>query len=498
MSANDQHTHHTQLERAQKANDALAETRKARWYPHVHIAATAGWINDPNGLSFFNGRYQAYFQHHPYGSQWGPMHWGHVSSTDMVHWQRHPIALAPSIEADRDGVFSGSAVAGPDGLLYAFYTGHRWRNGNNEDDGNLQVQCLAVSKDGCSFEKRGTVIDCPEGISHFRDPKVWYQEGRWWMVVGVSSREQRGEVWLYASSNLTEWRFERVLFQAPEPSVFMLECPDMFPLGDKWVLLYCPMGLAKTGFEGRNGHNAGYVVGDWAPGQAFTPLTSFRPLDWGHQFYAPQTFETPDGRRAMFGWMGAFNMALPPQAEDGWCGQLTVPRELRLGSDLHLYNLPIAEFSQLRTRTLDLGALILEANQTRVIVEECQPCEIALTIDLDHSSAERIGLWIGQPNGSDGVLIAYDDQTQRVVVDRGSAQLGDRGYRAAPCASEGKLELRILIDTSSVEVFINNGHASITSFVFPVEGQRSASLRAESGTATIDSVVIHSLSSIWR
>lgn len=498
MSANDQTYHAAQLELAQLANNALAETRKSRWYPHFHIAAAAGWINDPNGLSFFNGRYQTYFQHHPYSSQWGPMHWGHVSSQDLVRWQRHPIALAPDREEDRDGVFSGSAVEGPDGLLYAFYTGHRWRNGHNEDDGNLQVQCLAVSQDGCTFEKRGAVIECPEGIQHFRDPKVWYQDERWWMVVGVSSLEQRGEVWLYVSSDLTEWQFDRVLFQAPEPGVFMLECPDMFPLGDKWVLLCCPMGLPKEGFTGRNGHNAGYVVGDWAPGQGFTPLTAFQPLDWGHQFYAPQTFEAPDGRRILFGWMGAFDMVLPTQTEDGWCGQLTVPRELRLDDDLHLYNAPIDEFTQLRTDTVEAGAITLGANQERVIVQECQPCEVELSINLAESSAERIGLWIGQAEGGDGVLVAYDDQMQRVVVDRGSARNGDRGYRAAPCSTEGRLELRVLIDKGSVEVFINNGQASVTSFVFPVEGARSVILRAESGAATVDAVTVHQLGSIWN
>lgn len=498
MSANNQRYHRAQLEQAIKANNVLAETRNARWYPHFHIAAKAGWINDPNGLSFFNGHYQAYFQHHPYGSQWGPMHWGHVSSPNLVQWQHDPIALAPSEEDDRDGVFSGSAVTGPDNQLYAFYTGHRWRNGHNEDDGNLQVQCLAVSSDGFSFEKRGTVIECPQGIEHFRDPKVWQQDRRWWMVIGVSSTEHRGEVWLYVSDDLTDWAFERVLFQAPESSVFMLECPDMFPLGDKWVLLYCPMGLPKKGFEGRNGHNAGYIVGDWEPGKDFKPLTSFRPLDWGHQFYAPQTFEAPDGRRLMFGWMGAFNMELPPQPEDGWCGQLTVPRELSLGSDLHLYNTPIAEFSQLHTATQDVGTITLDTNQEHTIVEECQPCEIEFTIDLNRSNAERIGLWIGQAEGSDGVLIAYDDQTHRIVVDRGNAYHGDRGYRSAPCKAEERVELRVLIDKGSVEVFINNGHASITSFVFPTAGQRSAILRAESGTGVIDSVKVHQLGSIWE
>ena len=162
-----------QLERAEAGVAKLLEGRSDRWYPLFHIAAKAGWINDPNGLSYFNGRYHVYFQHHPFGTQWGPMHWGHVSSEDMVTWRREPIAMAPSIEADRDGVFSGSAVVSDDNQLVAYYTGHRWRNGVNEDEGNLQVQCMAVSDDGITFEKTGVIVECPEGLLHFRDPKVW-------------------------------------------------------------------------------------------------------------------------------------------------------------------------------------------------------------------------------------------------------------------------------------------------------------------------------------
>ena len=128
-----------QLERAEAGVAKLLEGRSDRWYTLFHIAAKACWINYPNGLSYFYVRYQVYCQHHPCGTKWGPMHWGHVSSEDMVTWRREPIAMAPSIEADRDGVFSGSAVVSDDNQLVAYYTGHRWRNGVNEDEGNLQV-----------------------------------------------------------------------------------------------------------------------------------------------------------------------------------------------------------------------------------------------------------------------------------------------------------------------------------------------------------------------
>ena len=108
---------------------SLASTRNDRWYPKFHIASDGGWINDPNGLCHYNGRWHVFYQLHPFGTEWGPMHWGHVSSADMLEWKREPIALAPSLNADRDGVFSGCAVEGDDGRLWLFYTGHRWQQG---------------------------------------------------------------------------------------------------------------------------------------------------------------------------------------------------------------------------------------------------------------------------------------------------------------------------------------------------------------------------------
>ena len=324
------------LARAETAVSALLRTRNDRWYPGFHIAAKAGWINDPNGLCFLNGRYHVYFQHHPFGSSWGLMHWGHVSSADMVTWRREPIALAPSIEADRDGVFSGSAVVSDDGRLVVYYTGHRWRNGRDEEQGNLQVQCWATSEDGVTFEKQGVAVESPPDLLHSRDPKVWRIGDSWCLVLGVCSAEGRGQVWLYTSPDLKNWQFDRVVYE--DPAAYMLECPDMFPLGDKWVILYCPMGPKPSGYQARNGHNAGYVVGNWSPGEAFEQLTDYRPLDWGHNFYAPQTFEAPDGRRILYGWMGSFTLPPAPQQTDSWSGQLTVPRELTLGPDLALRN----------------------------------------------------------------------------------------------------------------------------------------------------------------
>lgn len=487
----------TELARAETGNVALQAQVQQRWYPSFHIAAKAGWINDPNGLSHFGDRYQVFFQHHPYSTAWGPMHWGHVSSENMVTWRREPIALAPTLEADRDGVFSGSAVTGDDGLLYAYYTGHRWSNGVNEDEGSDQVQCLATSADGVTFEKKGVVVEGPAELPNFRDPKVFREGETWYMVFGATSAEHRGQVWMYTSADMLTWNFDRILFEDPDPNVFMLECPDFFKLGDHWVLIYCPMGVGKRGYESRNGHNAGYVVGNWEPGGEFEQLTDYRLIDWGHNFYAPQTFETADGRRVGYGWMGSFTLPLASQAEDGWAGQLTVPREFTLGSELSLRNAPIAELEQLRGQERALGALRLEPNESKILLSRVSAYEFEAVLNLAESEAERIGFKVGL--GADGshAFVGYDDLSGRVFIDRRLTAC-DGGYRAAPAPDGDLLKLRVLVDRGSIEVFVNDGAESVTSFAFFSEGERKLVLTAESGGAVIESITLWDLDSIWE
>ena len=491
-----------QLARAETGVKELLSSRKDRWYPTFHIAAAAGWINDPNGLSFFKGRYHVYFQHHPYSTVWGPMHWGHVSSRDMVTWRREPIAFAPSIEADRDGVFSGSAVVSDDGeSLYAYYTGHRWANGVNEDEGNDQVQCMAVSTDGNSFEKLGVVVEGPSELPHFRDPKVWKMEDTWYMVFGACSAGNRGQVWLYTSKDLKDWTFDSILFEDPDPQAFMLECPDMFPVGDKWILAYCPMGPEVAGYANRNGHNSGYVVGTWAPGEEFVQTREYTLSDWGHNFYAPQSFEAPDGRRIQYGWMGAFNEPLASQAEDGWSGQLTVPRVLTLGQEGELLANPAAELEKLRVATEEFGSFEVGRNESFVVSEDAQAVEIELEVDLggkvSGERADRFGFQVHKTADGHHGYVYYDDLAGRVGIDQRLAFAGERGYRAAAVKGD-ILKLRVFIDRGSIEVFVNDGEATVTSFSFPGEGKRAIELVAENAPVYVRDLKVHTLGTIWE
>ncbi|KFI51579.1 glycoside hydrolase family 32 protein [Bifidobacterium biavatii] len=509
--------HDAELAKANASLAKLAETRNDRWYPKFHIASQAGWINDPNGLSYYKGRWHVFYQLHPYSAQWGPMHWGHVSSDDMVTWRREPVAFAPSLEQEKDGVFSGSAVIGDDGKLKFYYTGHRWWNGKDNTGGDWQVQMLAEpDDDNLTHEtKRGMLIDCPTDKvdHHFRDPKVWKTAGKWWMTFGVSSADKRGQMWLYESDDMVEWTFKTVLFEHPDPNVFMLECPDFFPIRDtegneKWVIGFSAMGAKKRGFEIHSTSAAGYMIGSWTPGEAFVPESEFRLWDCGHNFYAPQSFNTVPGdtdevagtgRQIMYGWMSPFIEPVPMQ-DDGWCGQLTLPREITLGSrcgDIH--TAPVAEVEGLREDTIDFGAVELPQDGEKVLLDDAEAVEIEMTIDLDASTAERAGLRVHATGDGAYTAIGFDEQIGRVVLDRGAMRNGDRGYRAAPLDADeltGKLELRVFVDRGSVEVYVNHGHQVLSSYSYASEGPRAVKLVAESGSLKVDALKIHHLKSI--
>ncbi len=275
-----------------------------------HFEPRKGWMNDPNGLVFFRGRYHAFFQHYPYAPQWGQMHWGHAVSDDLIHWEELPIALYPDQDYENDGgCFSGSAIV-KDDRLYLFYTSvsHELK----------QTQSVAWSDDGIHFTKyegNPVIRENPLGYPDFRDPKVSIIGGVYHMVVGTGDASS-GKVLLFKSLDLLHWDYSGILFEGAEYA-HCIECPDLFPLGDKYVLMF-----SKIGCRERATH---FAVGDLRDGKLMD-YRICRP-EWGPDFYAPQTFW--DGqRRIMIGWLYHWGKELPEGRD--YAGAFTVPRELRL------------------------------------------------------------------------------------------------------------------------------------------------------------------------
>lgn len=429
-----------------------------RWYPSYHLAGRAGWINDPNGLIYYDGWYHAFYQHNPYDTIWGPMHWGHARSKDMLHWEQLPIALAPEGDEDKNGCFSGSAVIYK-GKMALIYTGNKFKGDSTSDDDLYQVQCLATSDDSIHFHRHGIVIDTPPGVHHFRDPKVWEEEGRWYMVVGISSGGV-GHVHLYSSDDLKKWNDEGILAKAPDITMgFMWECPDFFRLDDKYVLVFSPQGMARDGYRNVNLYQSGYIIGNWSPGKPFQQETPFIEMDLGDSFYAPQSFLAKDNRRMLIGWMVMWDSYLP-ESKDGWAGQLTLPRELSLNSSKdRLIQCPLSELNSLHENSYRHVCKL--KNQQETIFSAFKHEDIVVQLDTI-APAEQYGLSLGE-----GVRVYIDSQAKRVIVERNYPEYGLVGTRSIPLPDNDLLELRLIIDNSSLEVFINRGEGVISSRIYP-------------------------------
>ena len=460
---------------AQSALEKLCARRGNAWYPIFHLAPPAGWMNDPNGLIYFNGRYHAFFQHHPASAYQGPMHWGHATSTDMLHWQHEPIALAPGDKYDRDGCFSGSAVD-DDGVLSLIYTGHICLDDRGNDSIILEVQCLATSHDGIHFEKQGCVLTPPEGIMHFRDPKVWHEDGSWWMVIGARDASDNGQVLLYRGTSLRDWHLEHVLAHSAAGKSYMWECPDFFRCGNFHWLMFSPQGMPPSGYRFRNLFQSGVLAGSWKPGSVFALKGGFEELDYGHDFYAPQSMLAEDGRRIIMAWMNMWDSPVPTRSE-AWAGCLTLPREV-FERDGRLCQRPVREVESLRKKCQPLSPVRLQGLQ--LLTENVQAAELLVTWHTVDSHAEHYGVRLG-----DGLRLYVDNQAGRLVLWRYYPEEGLDGYRSVELPDTEYLTLRIFLDRSSVEVFVNDGEATLSSRIYPQADSRQLSLYAAHGDAIL-------------
>lgn len=423
-----------------------------------HLMPPVGLLNDPNGLIQFNGTYHVFYQWNPFETAHGSKFWGHYTSEDLVHWQEQPPALTPSEWYEKNGCYSGSAVES-EGKLFLFYTG----NVKNEQNERETYQCLAVSDDGIHFEKMGPVIQLPEGYTaHFRDPKVWKDDGLWYMVLGAQTLNEEGCVVLYSSQDLKNWKYKGAIagsgMNGLEDFGYMWECPDFFRLGNKDVLLVSPQGLEPKGHLYHNIFQSGYFIGEWKPGTTVFSHGDFVELDRGFDFYAPQTFEDQKGRRIMYAWMGITDEDEPfqPTIEHGWVHGLTLPRELKLKGD-KLYQQPLPEMKKLRkAKTFDRKLTLEDENFSDPGLDG-KVSELKVT--FNGGNAEVVELTI-----RDHVKIRFNKSEQLFSLERGSFQNGKLEKRS--CTLSALENMHIFLDTSSIEIFLNSGQETFTARFF--------------------------------
>ncbi|CAK1545462.1 unnamed protein product [Leptosia nina] len=415
-----------------------------RYRLHYHLSPPVGWMNDPNGFSFFKGEFHMFYQFYPYDSVWGPMHWGHFSSPDLVHWNRLPTALVPGQEM----CFSGSAVADGD-TLTLIYTG---REVTDEDPFFKEGQYLAFSDDGVTFHKyKGNPVLTSSESPDFRDPKVWKHGDYWYMVIGTKTEEENGKVVLYSSEDLKSWTFLSVIGQSNGEMGYMWECPDFFELNGKHVLLMSPQGLKAQGDRYKNTHQTGYIIGSFNyETYEFIPEIDFQEIDFGHDFYASQTTEH-NGKRYLVAWFSMWEVEHPEDV-DGWAGALTIIRELNLiGNRITMK--PVDEITSLREEPVSNE--IFQIGEVRNLPEAS---ELIIEGELD----SQIELLFEGSEGGGKVWLRWNPEDGKVSVDRGSEDI--RQVEWVPIESKS---WRIFLDASSLELFCGEGEVVFSTRVYP-------------------------------
>lgn len=434
------------------------EKNNERFRNNYHFQPPFGLINDPNGLSFFNGEYNIFFQWNPFTCEHKFKHWGLIKTKDFINYTIPKVVLAPVDYYDKNGCYSGSAIE-RNGVLELLYTG----NVKDENGNRLSYQCAAImNKDG-DVKKLGAVLDSvPKGYtSHFRDPKVYFKNGKYYFIIGAQTDKLKGRVLLYSSLDMRKWSLEGEVKTRLENFGYMWECPNIVTLKDKDVLIFSPQGLEKEEFKYQNIYQSGYIVGKLNYDTLKFNHDEFCELDMGFDFYAPQIFEDDKNRILMIGWMG-----VPEQDEDkhislkeNWIHCLTIPRELTLKNN-KIYQHPIDEIKQLREKMFfcrdnfieeSLEFSDINKNSYEFILDLKDSRNLNFKIEMFKGEGEHFDLYF-----NDGIC----------VISRENILQGPHGIRKFILNKSNNLKLHGFIDKSAVEIYINDGEYVLSSRVF--------------------------------
>lgn len=446
--------------------------------PVFHMSTPVGWMNDPNGFSMFQGSCHLFFQYHPYSTFWGPMHWGHYVTKDFIKWEHKPCALAPDMEYDKDGCFSGTAVES-DGKHIVMYTGVKEYDDVDGIHCVRQTQCIAIG-DGENYIKCETnpVITAdllPEGSSRvdFRDPKIWKDKDGFWSLVGSKDEEGSGQLALFSSKDAINWEFVKMLDYCHNEYGEMWECPDFFPLDEKQVLIVSPQFMEADGKEFHSGNNTVYFIGDYDAESQTWHRKEPHMLDFGLDFYAAQTMEAEDGRRIMIAWLQSWDNRLTPD-NYAWSGMMTVPRELTI-KEGRLIQYPVQELTKYHQNGVSYEDYELDYSQGEVEIPGVTGRIVDLTIQLKKGDYSKFQLAVAADEKR-RTIITFDKTQSLISVDRSRSGLkkdfiATRSMKVSE--KNGELQMRILIDRNSVELFVNEGEQAMSTLIYtPSDAQR--------------------------
>jgi beta-fructofuranosidase len=444
-------------------------------------------MNDPCGFVFYNGMYHLYYQHNPYAAKWGVMYWGHMQSNDLVHWQHLPVALAPDKPYENFlGCFTGSSLV-IDDKLHVFYTGVSFKG---------QQQCHAVSEDGMRFLKAGkpfiSVSQRPAGanIMSFRDPKVFFREGHFYCLAGAGYQDKRvrgGQICLFSSEDRCSWRHLPSILTDTALGSGIFECPDIAHIDGMDVVFANLMYYRRADDERfQNLHSSVYLLGKFdASAGAFTQYSAdYEIIDYGTDFYASQTITTPDGRVIMIAWANGWKRTIPTAyLGQRWAGCMTLPRELSVRQG-KLIQKPVRELSGYRKNPVRMENIDITEN---LKLEGVSGKTIELILQVDVSKGERFFVKL-RADANHGTLLCYDRKTGSMILDRShsgesieSLHKYEKNCSVRKCALElfdGMLHLHIILDTSILEVFMQNGEKVMTATIYPPDDAQDISFEA--------------------
>lgn len=481
-----------------KMSDSFDMTNKEMFRPVYHHTPVYGWMNDPNGMFYKDGVYHLYFQYNPYGSVWGNMHWGHSTSTDLMHWNFEGCAIVPDAWG---AIFSGSCVVdhnntagfGKDAVI-AFYTSAKaspW--------GDVQSQSMAYSLDnGKTFTKYEGNPILTSSERDFRDPKVfWYAPGKHWVMMLAVGQHME----IYSSANLKEWKKESEFGAMQGAHGGVWECPDLVEIPvegtreKKWVLI---CNLNPGGPFG--GSAAQYFVGSF-DGKKFVneSPTQTKWMDWGKDNYATVTWNNaPDGRCIALGWMSNWQYANNVPTRQ-YRSANTLARDLslyRLGAELYLKSTPSKETKKARGEKVSISSFKVSGKHEVTLFNDGQGAyEIEMVIQ--NAGASKIGLALLNEKG-EKVDMYYDLNRKQFVMDRSESGIVDfsRDFPAvtvAPVNADKELTLRLFVDCSSVEAFGEDGKFVMTNLVFPSVPYGKMSFEADKNGYAVKSLNVYKL-----
>jgi beta-fructofuranosidase len=442
--------------------------------PVFHFRPSAQWMNDPNGTIYHGGYYHVFYQHNPFGDGWGNMHWGHARSKDLVHWEHRPIALWPSKEKGEEHCFSGSARVNSEGIPLLFYTSVAFK-----DNGRPFEQWIATGDKGFDVwhkHKANPVLDLeghggPAFGASWRDPFLFEEEGRTFMVLGADT-ETEAVVPLYESKDgkLLDWEYKGILFRQSKTRLKFFECPNFLKVDGQWVLIYAP-------YRSLEYHQGSFSLETLE----FKPVTA-GILDYSSDrgdFYASNIAYDEKGLCILFGWFRGF-----PEGR-GWNGCLALPRVLSIDANGNLIQSPVEELAGLRGGHVSVSEQNLLGGYP---VEGVASDTLEIHSRLRLGSASTVGLKVRSSESGDGVRIQYDGENLEVAgvqIPLERSQVGE------------VLELRVFLDKSVLEVFVEGGLRASTRVIEVISGDIGLEFFSEGGEAAVVSADIWDLKPIW-